>query len=98
MVPTNPSDNKIELPYMSIFCADYRFRRGVGKTDIALEYAYTNPSGIEAIFWIQCETSITLRQSFTDMAVQLNLPGADRNGEVSLSPPITMCLSISRSS
>ena len=55
-------------------------RRGVGKTDIALEYAYTNPSGIEAIFWIQCETSITLRQSFTDMAVQLNLPGADRNG------------------
>jgi hypothetical protein len=57
-------------------------RRGVGKTDIAMEYAYTNPSAFEAIFWIQCETSLSLRQSFTDMAVAINLPGADRNGEV----------------
>lgn len=56
-------------------------RRGVGKTDIALQYAYTNPSGFDAIFWVQCETSLSLRQSFTDMAVELNLPGADRNGE-----------------
>ena len=56
-------------------------RRGVGKTDIALQYAYTNPSGFDAIFWIQCETSLVLRQSFTDVAVALNLPGADRNGE-----------------
>jgi hypothetical protein len=56
-------------------------RRGVGKTDIALQYSYTNPSGFDAIFWVQCETSLSLRQSFTDMAVALNLPGADRNGE-----------------
>jgi hypothetical protein len=56
-------------------------RRGVGKTDIALQYAYTNPSGFEAVFWVQCETSLSLRQSFTDMAVALNLPGADRNGK-----------------
>jgi hypothetical protein len=55
-------------------------RRGVGKTDIALQYAHTNPSQFDAIFWIQCETSVSLRQSFTDTAVQLNLPGADRNG------------------
>lgn len=59
-------------------------RRGVGKTDIALEYAFTNPSGFEAIFWIQCETSITIRQSFNDMAVILGLPGADRNGKFML--------------
>jgi hypothetical protein len=56
-------------------------RRGVGKTDIALQYAYTNPSGFDAILWVQCETTLSLRQSFTDMAVALNLPGADRNGE-----------------
>lgn len=56
-------------------------RRGVGKTDIALQYAYTNPAGFEDIFWIQCETSISLRQSFTDMAVELNLPGADKFGQ-----------------
>lgn len=57
-------------------------RHGVGKTDIALEYAYTSPSGFEAIFWVNCETSFALRQSFTNMAVALNIPGADRNGQV----------------
>lgn len=55
-------------------------RRGVGKTNIALQYAYTNPAGFDAIFWIQCETALAIRQSFTDMAVELNLPNADRNG------------------
>jgi hypothetical protein len=55
-------------------------RRGVGKTEIALQYAYENPSSFDAIFWIQCETSVSLRESFTDVAVCLNLPGADRNG------------------
>lgn len=55
-------------------------RRGVGKTDLALQYAYTNPDRFDAIFWVNCETSLSLRQSFTDIAVQLNLPGADRNG------------------
>lgn len=44
-------------------------RRGVGKTEIALEYAYRNPSRFDAIFWIACETSLSLRQSFTSMAI-----------------------------
>jgi hypothetical protein len=44
-------------------------RRGVGKTEIALEYAHRNPSGFDAIFWIGCETSLSLRQSFTNMAL-----------------------------
>lgn len=56
-------------------------RRGVGKTDIALEYAHTNPSNFDAIFWVNCETSVALRQSFSDIAVELNIPGADRNGD-----------------
>jgi len=55
-------------------------KRGVGKSEIALQYAYLNPSGFDAIFWIQCETSISLRQSFTDIAVKLKLPDADENG------------------
>lgn len=54
-------------------------RRGIGKTDIALEYVYNNPSKFDASFWIQCETSITIRQSFNDMAEILCLPGADRH-------------------
>lgn len=44
-------------------------RRGIGKTEIALEYCYRNPSNFDAIFWIACETSLTLRTSFTNMAI-----------------------------
>ncbi|KAH6690763.1 P-loop containing nucleoside triphosphate hydrolase protein [Leptodontidium sp. MPI-SDFR-AT-0119] len=57
-------------------------RRGVGKTEIALEFAHTNlkPRGVyDAVFWIQCETTVSIRQSFTEVAVSLNLPGADRD-------------------
>lgn len=56
-------------------------RRGVGKTEIAAQYAHTNPAGFDAVFWIQCETSIALRQSFTDVAISLGLPGADKHGQ-----------------
>jgi hypothetical protein len=55
-------------------------RRGVGKTELALEYAYSNPAGFDAIFWIGCHTNLILRQTFTDMAKAVNLPGADRHG------------------
>lgn len=56
-------------------------RRGVGKTDLAIEYAARNAAGYDAIFWIECETSLSLRHSFTNMALELNLPGADRYGK-----------------
>jgi hypothetical protein len=56
-------------------------RRGVGKTELALEYSYANPANFDAVFWIACETSLLLRQSFTDMAIELKLPGADKRGK-----------------
>jgi hypothetical protein len=55
-------------------------RRGVGKTEIALEYAYKNPSRYDAIFWIGCESTLSLRQSFNNMAIALQIPGADSKG------------------
>ena len=55
-------------------------RRGVGKTELALEYAYSNPAQFDVIFWVGCETSLILTQSFTDMAKAVNLPGADTPG------------------
>ena len=55
-------------------------RRGVGKTEIALQFAYSNPAGYDAVFWVQCETSVAIRQSFTDIAVALELPGAQKDG------------------
>ncbi|KAK0118550.1 hypothetical protein ONS95_007438 [Cadophora gregata] len=55
-------------------------RRGVGKTDIALEYAYSNLAKFDAIFWINCETAGSLRTSFAAIATALRLPNADRAG------------------
>jgi tetratricopeptide (TPR) repeat protein len=55
-------------------------RRGIGKTQIALEYAGRHYKFYDAIFWIQCETAAALRQSFADIATVLELDGADKNG------------------
>lgn len=55
-------------------------RRGIGKTQIALEYSRRYRENYDAIFWIQCETSASLRTSFAEMAVALELEGADKNG------------------
>ena len=55
-------------------------RRGVGKTYIALEYAFRKEKSFDAIFWIQCETAASLRISYTAMAMALKLPGAVQAG------------------
>lgn len=55
-------------------------RRGIGKTQIALEFSHRYRQEYDAIFWIQCETSASLRTSFADIAVALELDGADKNG------------------
>jgi predicted AAA+ superfamily ATPase len=55
-------------------------RRGVGKTELALQYAYTNLAKFDAIFWVGCETSLNLQQSFTNIAIEVKLLGADKHG------------------
>ena len=50
-----------------------------GKTWVALEYARQHIKDYDAIFWIQCETKASLRQSFAEIAHQLQLEGADMN-------------------
>jgi Cdc6-like AAA superfamily ATPase len=55
-------------------------RRGVGKTQLALEYAHSNAGKFDAVFWIKCETSASLRQSIANAAKDLNLLGAKQSG------------------
>jgi len=51
---------------------------GVGKSSVALRYAETriHRKELDAMFWIAGEKEVTMRQSFTDIAVRLKLPGA----------------------
>jgi hypothetical protein len=46
---------------------------GVGKTQIALEYAYRHLQDYTAIFWINAETNLKLAESFGAQAIALGL-------------------------
>ncbi|KAL8926612.1 MAG: hypothetical protein Q9172_001711 [Xanthocarpia lactea] len=51
---------------------------GVGKSSVALRYAETKlrEGELDAMFWVQSEKLVNIRQSFTDIALRLKLPGA----------------------
>ncbi|KAL2833836.1 hypothetical protein BDW59DRAFT_156634 [Aspergillus cavernicola] len=50
---------------------------GIGKTQIALEYAYRKrKEGVQAIFWIDTERESEYTKAFTEIAAVLNLQGA----------------------
>jgi hypothetical protein len=50
---------------------------GVGKTQIALAYAYDKLFKLDAVFWIPAETELALQQAFTNIAIEsLKLPNA----------------------
>ncbi|NET40161.1 MAG: hypothetical protein F6K19_50865, partial [Cyanothece sp. SIO1E1] len=50
---------------------------GIGKTQIAVEYAYRHRQDYQAVFWVRSETELELRSGFVDIARLLNLPQKD---------------------
>jgi NB-ARC domain len=50
---------------------------GVGKTQIALEYAHGHFQDYEAIFWVNAETNLKLAESFGAQAIALGLGNGD---------------------
>lgn len=57
---------------------------GIGKTQIALEYAYRYGSTYSAVFWLNAETSQTLLNSFYTLAQQLALPESKAEHDLTL--------------
>lgn len=49
---------------------------GIGKTQIAVAYAYRHRVRYRAVLWVRGDSEAALRSSFADLAVQLNLPVA----------------------
>ncbi len=47
---------------------------GVGKTQLAVEYAYRYASDYDTVWWLQAETESTLIQDYVVLAQALNLP------------------------
>ncbi|KAJ8126068.1 hypothetical protein O1611_g7569 [Lasiodiplodia mahajangana] len=54
---------------------------GIGKTEIAREYAHRNKDKFDAILWVESESKESLSAGFTRIAVELCLPGADLNAD-----------------
>ncbi|KAK3366626.1 hypothetical protein B0T24DRAFT_681828 [Lasiosphaeria ovina] len=54
---------------------------GVGKTELAREYAYRHKHEFDAVFWVGAEQAESLRNAFTAIAVELHLEGAKIDGD-----------------
>ena len=50
---------------------------GIGKTQIAIEYAYQHEQDYHAVLWAQADTRENLTSSFLALAIVLNLPERD---------------------
>lgn len=46
---------------------------GVGKSQTALAFAHRNSSSFDAIFWVRSETKTSLKDSFTEIALALQI-------------------------
>ena len=51
---------------------------GVGKSHVAMKYLENRQiaKDLDAIFWINAESPLSIQQSFTDVALRLKLPDA----------------------
>ena len=47
---------------------------GIGKTQLAIEYAYRHRQEYRAVLWVDAETKETLHTGYTEIARKLNLP------------------------
>lgn len=47
---------------------------GVGKTQVAVEYAYRYASNYQAVLWVRADSPEVLQSSFVELAEVLNLP------------------------
>ncbi|MEW6379466.1 MAG: tetratricopeptide repeat-containing protein [bacterium] len=54
---------------------------GVGKTQIAIEYAHRHQDEYQAMLWVQASTRLSLISGFTAIASLLNLPGKDSHDQ-----------------
>ena len=53
---------------------------GVGKTQLALEYAHRHAGDYDLIWWVPAETRLLATGSLAELALRLGLPARSRAG------------------
>ncbi|HET8910998.1 MAG TPA: XRE family transcriptional regulator, partial [Ktedonobacteraceae bacterium] len=54
---------------------------GIGKTQMALEYAYRYGSQYSAVLWVRADSPVNLVSSFVELSHVLNLPESDEQDQ-----------------
>ncbi|KAK3326193.1 hypothetical protein B0H66DRAFT_600329 [Apodospora peruviana] len=63
---------------------------GMGKTQIALEYAHSRRSEFDAIMWVQADARTSISASFGTIAMALGLAGESESSDLAVSFSIVM--------
>ncbi|KAI0101398.1 hypothetical protein GGR51DRAFT_575054 [Nemania sp. FL0031] len=58
---------------------------GIGKTQLALEYAYTRRSQFDAIFWITADTKANIAECFSNIALSLGIATESEVSDLTIS-------------
>ena len=67
---------------------------GIGKTQLALEYAYRYQKSYHDIFWVTADTYDSLMSSYVQLAVLLHLPEYNEQDQNKVKAAVQRCLSV----
>jgi tetratricopeptide (TPR) repeat protein len=65
---------------------------GIGKTQLAIEYAYRHSASYELIWWIRSEEPSTLASDYAALALELNLPEKEEANQAVVVQAVTRWL------
>ncbi len=65
---------------------------GIGKTQLAIEYAYRHSASYELIWWIRSEEPSTLASDYAALALELNLPEKEEASQAVVVQAVTRWL------
>ena len=63
---------------------------GMGKTQIALEYAFSRQSKFDAIFWVQADTKTSIAERFATIAMSLGIADESEVNDLAVSFSIVL--------